>query len=517
MCANLPQVRNTRAQASRIPLLGIPHRSLRAKVTLGIILPLVIILGAFTAVEYERRREAVLTNLSFLATQIGQVIENGLQHEMLSDNRAGLQHMLDAIGQDEMLRVVYLLNTDGQVIFAPESRGVGRQLDNRDPTCQPCHQLPVEQRPGSVVVTLPGGQRVFRSMIPIENQPACQECHDSDQRLIGMLLTDISMAHLEAPLAAELRETLLWGAGVILVTVIVVNLALSRLVIHRLEGVARALARFGRGQLDLRLPAGSPDEIGQLAVAFNDMSQRIQSEEAENRELSKGLQRESTQRYELLKRLISAQEEERRRVARDLHDELGQDLGGLAFSLEAIERMWADAPEMVRAQLRQSRALVAETTNRAYDLILALRPSALDDLGLTPALRTHTERTLKGTGIQFEIESSDLTRRLPPEIEVALFRTFQEALTNVVRHARTSRVRISLAARDGAFEGEISDNGRGFDLHEVQANGGGPRGLGLLGMQERVAQCGGRLEVFSRPGAGTQIRIRIPIPETACG
>jgi len=493
------------------------NRSLRAKITIGVVLPLVIILGVFTVIENERRREAVLSNLSFLASQIGQVIEDGIRHEMLAQNRDGLQHMLDAIGQNEIMQIVYLLDTDGRVVFSPQRRDLGRQWDNRDPTCQPCHALPVEQRPGSVVVTLPDGQRVFRSMQPIENQPVCQECHDSDDRLIGILLTDISMAPLEAPLAAELRESVLWSVGVILVALIVVNIAMSRFIVRRLEGVARALARFGRGQIDQPLPADSPDEIGQLAIAFNDMSQRIQNEEAENRALSEGLRRESGQRYELLKRLITAQEEERRRVARDLHDELGQGLGGLAFSLEAIERLWVDSPEVAREQLRQTRALVAETTNLAYDLILALRPSALDDLGLVPALRAHAERALKDTGIQLQIESRALTRRLPPEIEIALFRTFQEALTNIVRHAGASRVCVSLAARDGAFEGEIADDGRGFDLREARSNGDGPRGLGLLGMQERVAQCGGRLEVFSRPGAGTRIRIHIPIPVVTNG
>ncbi|HLB47249.1 MAG TPA: HAMP domain-containing protein [Anaerolineales bacterium] len=493
------------------------NRSLRAKITIGVVLPLVIILGVFTAIENERRREAVLSNLSFLASQIGQVIEDGIQHEMLSQNREGLQHMLDAIGQNEIMQIVYLLDTDGRVVFSPQRRDLGRQLDNRDPTCQPCHALPVEQRPGSVVVTLPDGQRVFRSMQPIENQPVCQECHDSDDRLIGILLTDISMAPLEAPLAAELRESVLWSVGVILVALIVVNIAMSRFIVRRLEGVARALARFGRGQIDQPLPADSPDEIGQLAIAFNDMSQRIQNEEAENRALSEGLRRESGQRYELLKRLITAQEEERRRVARDLHDELGQGLGGLAFSLEAIERLWIDSPEVAREQLRQTRALVAETTNLAYDLILALRPSALDDLGLVPALRAHAERALKDTGIQLQIESRDLTRRLPPEIEIALFRTFQEALTNIVRHAGASRVCVSLAARDGAFEGEIADDGRGFDLREARSNGDGPRGLGLLGMQERVAQCGGQLQIFTEPGTGTRIQIYIPIPEVTCG
>ena len=491
--------------------------SLRAKVTLGVVLPLVLILGSLTAIQYARQREAVLANLSFLASQTGQVIKNSLQNAMLTQDFEGLQHVLDAIGEGDAIRVIYLLDTSARVIFAPKGVGVGAQLDNRDSNCQPCHRLPAAERPGSVVVTLSDGQRVFRSMNPIENRLACQTCHDSSQRLIGLLLTDIPMAPLEAPLAASLQENLLWWAGTILTTVIVVNLAMSSLVIRRLEAVAQALARFGRGQLGLRLPANNPDEIGQLGTAFNDMGQRIQSEEAENRALSEDLRREAAHRYELLKRLIAAQEDERRRVARDLHDGLGQDLAGLALRLEAIEKQAISQPDQARAQLQQARDLIAETTERAYAMILSLRPSALDDLGLAPALRTHAERTLKNTRVHFELESRGLNRRLPPEIETTLFRIFQEALANVVRHSKAHRVYVSLAARDGSFEGEIADDGQGFDLHEVQTNGYGPRGLGLLGMKERVAQCGGTLDIVSRPGAGTRIQIRIPLPEADGG
>ena len=304
----------------------------------------------------------------------------------------------------------------------------------------------------------------------------------------------------------------MWWAGTILTTAIVVNLAMSSLVIRRLEAVAQALARFGRGQLGLRLEANHADEIGQLATAFNEMGQRIQSEEAENRVLSEGLRREAARRSELLKRLIAAQEDERKRVARDLHDGLGQDLAGLALRLEAIDKQAIHQPEQTRAQLQQARALIAEATEQAYAMILSLRPSALDDLGLAPALRAHAERALKDTGVHFELESRDLTHRLPPEIETALFRTFQEALTNATRHAGARKVCVSLAVRDGSFEGEIADDGQGFDLREVQANGLGPRGLGLRGMEERVAQCGGTFDILSQPGAGTRIRIRIPLP-----
>ncbi len=496
-------------------LIFIPvSRGLRVKVTLGIVLPLVLILGAFTTIEFARHQKAVFTNLSFLASQIGQVIENGIQHEMLTQNPQGLQHMLDAIGQDRSIRIVYLLDTSGRVVFAPEGTGVGTRLDNRDSTCQPCHRLPAAERPGSVVVTLAGGQRVFRSMNPIENQPACHACHNPGQRLIGLLLTDISMAPLEAPLKADLREYLLWWAGTILVTVLIVNLAMSRLVIHRLEGVAQALASFGRGNLDLRLATDSADEIGQLASAFNLMGQRIQIEEAENRALSENLRHHVAQQREMLKRLITAQEDERKRVARELHDELGQALAGLALQVKILEYYINSDGGRAQEQLNQIRALITQTSDRMYDLIMALRPSVLDDLGLAAAIRAYTDQLLRGSGIDFQLNAGSMSERLPPDLETALYRIIQEALNNILRHAKAKKVSVKLSRTDNIFEAEILDDGQGFIPETVRTDGLSSRGLGLLGMQERITQCGGDLEIVSQPGSGTCIRIHVPLKET---
>jgi signal transduction histidine kinase len=494
-------------------LFRLIQSSLRVKVALSIVLPLVAILGVFTGVEYVRHREATLANLSFVAAQTAQVVENSLQHEMLSHNLQGVQYLLDGVGQDKKIRAIYLLNTEGRIVFAPEKQNLGEQLDNRDATCQPCHRLPVAERPSSVVVTLPDGQRIFRSMDPLENRPECHQCHAADERLTGVLLTDIWVAPFETQLKSDLLENLGWWAGTILVTVGVVNFVTGRLVIRRLEQVARTLTRFGRGQRDLRLPDEGPDEIGQVTAAFNEMGLRLHAEETQTASLTRDLRHLASERRDLLQRLITAQEEERRRVARDLHDGLGQDLAGLAFGLEAVERLGGNPLEPLRAHLRQLRAQIAETTNRVYDMIFALRPSTLDDLGLAPALRAHAERALKDTGVKFELEASGLTRRLPPEIETALFRAFQEALHNVARHAQASHVRLSLAAPDGHFEGEIVDDGCGFDVDAIQPNEHSPRGLGLLGMQERVTQCGGTLVIYSRPGAGTRLSVHVPLPE----
>jgi len=485
--------------------------SLRVKVILSLVLPLTLILGGFTALEYARRQDVTLANLSVLASQTSQVIENSVLHDMLSRNLAGLQNTLDAIGEGDMIRAVYLMDTSGRIVFAPEGEGVGTVLSNRDPTCRPCHRLLPVERPNSVVVTLDQDQRVFRSMNPIENRPACQACHNPEERLLGLLLTDISMAPLEAPLAAELRENLLWWVAIILVTVVVTNLAVSRFVVRRLEGLAAAIADLRQGQLPAPLPESQPDEIGQVANAFNTMARQVEARDAENLALSESLRHQSAQRGELLKRLITAQEDERKRVARELHDELGQPLTGLSLRAEAMERLIASDPARALKELDQIRALSIQSVDRMYDLILDLRPSALDDLGLTAAMRAHAERLLAGTGVDFELDVQGMTGRLSPELETALYRTLQEALSNVVRHAEATRVRIALARHDGVFEGEVQDDGKGFDPQSLNLDGQSPRGLGLLGMRERVTQCGGQLEIISQPGSGTLIRIRVPL------
>jgi signal transduction histidine kinase len=435
---------------------------------------------------------------------------------MLESNFSEVQMILNAVGDAGEFRVVYLLDSEGKIIFAPHGERVGDRLDNTHPTCQACHKLPPEARPSSVVVT-DDNQRVFRSMYPIKNAPECMTCHDPDQPIIGLLLTDIPFTKVESALAAGLRENLLWWVGTILVTVVVVNLALSNIVINRLQRLAQALVGFGQDQLSIRLPADDPDEIGQLSEAFNSMSQRIEDEVAENRALSDHLYMQSKQRGELLKHLITAQEDERKRVARELHDDLGQGLAALALQTEAIEQLIDSDTEAAINQLNLTRDLITDTTDRMYELILALRPSTLDDLGLIAALQSHAERFLNGSGIIFELNAAGLTNRLEPEMETALYRIYQEALNNVRRHSGAKRVSITMTMQDGFLKSEIQDDGRGFDLRMLDSNEDSPHGLGLLGIKERVSQWDGTVEIITKPGSGTLIRLRFPIAEVNGG
>lgn len=500
-----------RPPAPKLPSLSINLNSLRVKVIAGIILPMIIMLGVFVYIEYTHHRAVLLDNLTRLASYNGRLIEETLQQSMLNSNFADLQGILDTVGQDSNFRVVYFLDPTGKVIFSPNGKATGTQLSNLSATCQPCHKLPPADRPAGVVVTDESGQRVFRSMDAIENGPACTRCHDPNQKILGTLLTDISVDPFEAAFLADLRQNLLWGGSTVLVSALIAYFVISHLVVRRVRRVADALVSFDSNSPGAPIDTGSLDEIGQLELDFDEMARRIQAEEKEIQALSRHLSLKTAQQQELLGRLITAQEEERRRVARELHDELGQSLGGLALHSEAVSKYLETNPKQARDEISLIRKQIGITTDQMYELIMDLRPSVLDDLGLEAALRTYAGRVLKET--HFSLDASGLSQRLPPAIEVTLYRIFQEALSNVTRHARAREVSIRLAQQDGMFEGEVVDDGQGFNLEDIRWESDSPHGLGLLGMKERLVPCGGELHISSNRGQGTRIRIRIPLEE----
>ena len=204
-----------------------------------------------------------------------------------------------------------------------------------------------------------------------------------------------------------------------------------------------------------------------------------------------------------LKRVVAIQELERRRLARELHDETGQALTSILLGLRTVEE--AHGEEGLRAAVAEVRELVRSTLQDVRQLAVELRPTALDDFGLVPALERLTEAFGEQTGMAVAFEST-LGDRLAPEIETALYRIVQEALTNVVKHARARSVSIVLGEKADAATLVVEDDGGGFDPARPRDGG-----LGLLGMRERMELVGGRLTVESRPGAGTTLVAEVPI------
>jgi signal transduction histidine kinase len=401
------------------------------------------------------------------------------------------------------------------MIFSPQSEGVGQRLFVEDDNCQVCHALPPVDRPSGVVVNSSDHGLVFRSMTPIENRDACSQCHPSDQRLLGLLLTDFSITSIEEALAEDLRTNLVWWAGTLVAVAVAANLAINRMVLRRLGAAVKAIAAFGSGGLRDQLPEEPKDEIGELGEAFNTMASEVEQRQRENEDLSEALREQAGARGQLLRRLISAQEEERKRVARELHDDLGQSIGTTALTIELARRNVDHNPQTAMTHLADAHDLLSDASDRMYDLIMGLRPSVLDDLGLLPALEMQAGRCLDPAGISYQIESTGLEERLPAEIEVVLFRIFQEAITNAARHSDASLVSLRVIREDGFVLGEIEDNGIGFEPQELPGTENGTSGFGLLGMRERVGQCDGLIEIESSPGMGTSIHVHIPINEVS--
>ena len=206
-----------------------------------------------------------------------------------------------------------------------------------------------------------------------------------------------------------------------------------------------------------------------------------------------------------LRRVFEAQELERRRLALELHDETGQALTSVLLGLRAVEE--AGSEEELRESAAALRELVVGTLQDVRQLALELRPKVLDDFGLEPALERLAQGFREQTGIAVDVEARLPRGRLPSEVETALYRIVQESLTNIVKHARAGRVSILLTRKNGSVIAVIEDDGRGFEPRE-----GSGDGLGLVGMRERMALLGGRLEIESARGAGTTIVVEVPLP-----
>lgn len=330
-----------------------------------------------------------------------------------------------------------------------------------------------------------------------------------------------------APAFAIERRFLVVGSLTILVALLfALGVAVS--VTRPLGILAEGAQRITQGDLDAPVPPLGEDEMGRLAQAFDQMrvalkgsletiaeakrglEQRVQARTRELEILYQELQKKEEMRGVLLKKVIAAQEEERKRIARELHDETSQAVTAL---LLAIESSLSTALEGSKERLSRMKAMADRTLDGIHRLIFDLRPSVLDDLGLTAALRWSAETHLEPLGIDLTFDIVGTERRLAPEIETTLFRIGQEAISNVARHAEAQSARIVVEFGEKVVCLHIVDDGNGFDPEALARSVEGPRGLGLMGMKERVALVDGTLTVHSEPGKGTRISVEVPLAE----
>ncbi|MGQ9600413.1 MAG: response regulator [Anaerolineae bacterium] len=266
------------------------------------------------------------------------------------------------------------------------------------------------------------------------------------------------------------------------------------------NGEIRWLRNYGRPVWD-----AAQSRVVKILGAAQDITARKQAEEEVARH-RRDLRRLSAQ-------LFSAQEAERARLARELHDELGQALTAISLDLaEALKSLPPDSPPRFIDKLTTARMVANEALDQVRRLSLDLRPGILDDLGLVSALRWYLNRWNKSYEIQVEFQVMGLEERLPPELETALYRIVQEAMTNVAKHAQASQVRVLLERTPSTTLALIEDNGRGFVPDEVFRET--PiQGAGLLGIRERASLLGGQFTITSHPGQGTCLLVEVPLPD----
>jgi signal transduction histidine kinase len=485
--------------------------SVRLKVSLGVCLVAILLLGPFNWFQYQLQRRAAIADLRQLASTAGSLARQSLEEAMLANNRSAIQAILDNLAQVSEVQSTYLMTTESVVRASPASRDNGRTMDQRGAKCKSCHDFPAGSRPRSIVETDANRQAVFRTMTPIGNAPACQTCHPPQERLNGVFYMDLSMTGLSARLDRDLRTVFLGSGALIALSALAIYLLLSWLVINPMDQVVEAMRRFSRGDRAVRTAVRARDEVGLLASVFNDMADTIQTQEVQSDKLYSDLKAANDTRRQLLTSLTTAREEERKRLSREIHDDLGQLLTGLSLHLKLCDQAIPGEFDVAHAHLTKANELVRNTIDQSHRLVVELRPTVLDDYGLVPALQEELQQRLASVGIAARLEIEGNLDDLPAEIATAAFRIVQEALTNVIRHAKAQEVSIRVERRDEVLEATVEDDGVGFLDRDLTADATGRLPLGILGMQERAQALGGRLVVANRRPRGTRVALSLPL------
>jgi signal transduction histidine kinase len=287
-------------------------------------------------------------------------------------------------------------------------------------------------------------------------------------------------------------------------------LIISHLVTKPIRDLATASQGIARGDYSQRVSTLGADEITNLGIAFNLMASSIERYTKEREALVGELKDKEAVRQELLKKVISAQEDERKRISRELHDETSQSLTSLIIGLKLLSEL--DAPAKSPNMALELKDLASSTLQEVHRLAVELRPTVLDDMGLIPAVERFVNSFTRQYNIDVDLHvQNKLKKRLPGEIEITLYRIIQEALTNVAKYAEAFNASILLELKHDYANLIIEDDGWGFDADQTLESTLRDNHLGIAGMKERTALLRGEFTIESSPGQGTTVYVRIPV------
>jgi len=452
--------------------------SVRVKI-LGMALGLVLLLGS--GILWQVRASLVRTLQAQVENEsitLGRDLAARAADPILLNDLVGLQKLLtETLANNPDLRYAFVTDKHGQVLV--HTFGPGFPLALLD-----VHHAGVQAHHHTVILQTEEGL-VWDTAVPILEGRA------------GMMRVGLSDARLWASVATVSEQILLVMALVSALGVLGA-VTLTFILTRPLRELVEATRRVAGGDFSPRVPRWADDEIGDLAEAFNAMTEELARADEIRRE------REHLRR-QLLERVIASQEDERRRIARELHDSTSQNLTSLLVGLRNLQETCGDPT--IAKQAEDLRHVASQTLEEVHELSSRLRPGVLDDLGLTAALERLSHEWQARHKIRLDLLIHIGAARLPDEAETALYRIIQESLTNVARHAQARSVSVLVERRGEEVVAVVEDDGRGFD----PSRSPGERRLGLAGMRERAELLGGRFTVESAPGRGTSIHVRIPV------
>lgn len=394
-----------------------------------------------------------------------------------------------------------LLDRNGTVLaYYPETN---KWIGQADPVTQFLQINTDKNKEGIIEATGPSGVAELYAYAPLPSAP------DAAMYLRVGIPKEVAFEKVNQTLYRNLITL-----GIIAVLAFTVAWVCSEFFfLRQIRAMVKTTEEIATGNLGYRtrLQYGK-GELGELAHAIDLMGEALEKREQERREAHKAMVHEQEVRVQLLHNLISAHEDERVRIARELHDETSQSLTALMIGFDTVDLALGTDHSKAKEYLESVKGIAERMLNEIHRLISDLRPSSLDDLGLVPAILSYAEERLKPCGITLQISVDGMEGRLPVVIETALFRIIQEAFTNIIRHSHASKVEIHLGLSESNLLLRLIDNGIGFDLEALHTERN-HKGFGLQGMQERVHMLDGEFELITAPGEGTEIIIRVPMPE----
>lgn len=446
-------------------------------------LALILLLGGIlSCLVWNFMDDMIAQQLKKRGMEIASHVAQRSANYVLVDNYYSLHELIrQTQDNSEDIRYIMVFDKDDRLLAHTFSNGIPKGLK----------VLPPRPQYGTVTLSSNVGL-IYDTIIPIENGE------------IGFVRVGMTEEHTRN-LVREKINHLLLVTLLVCVLAALICLRITLFVTRPISDLAEVAAKITEGNLKVRAAVGACDEVGSLALVFNGMTDKLIAGNQEKERLLLELEEKEKMRNILIEKLITAQEDERKRISRELHDETSQALASLMVTMRVLAEDSKDDAQ--KSALLMSRDVTADILREIRNLAVELRPPVLDDLGLVPALEKYISEFSARFGIQVETELASIT--LAGQSAVALYRIVQEALTNVFKHSGAKKAKVRINEAETQIILSIKDDGRGISSSDLEKAKKEKR-LGLYGMSERAEILGGSFHIAALPEQGTCLEVIIP-------